>query len=521
MSMIHTFSYPDVAAAVNRLEALGFRVDSARALTRTMLDTFDGSLHRAGVCLVSHRTDSLELVLSGETTLDARLALDSLPRFATDIAPGPFRERLVALVGVRALLPLVTVTGDARSAALVNRDGKLVVAAVIYDRPRNGDGVALADCIVEVEELVGYRRHAALVTEQVAAVGVGRTGADLIALAAHRSRVDPRGFVSSPTVPLDSSTPAYDGFRAVLANLADSASANWQGSVDDVDTEFLHDLRIAVRRTRTVIREGRAVLPSTIGEEAREQFGRLGRLTGPVRDLDVFLLEWPTLTADLDVSSRTALEPLRAMAERQRSKAFAEMTALLALPEIAGIVPSWQEWLRDETRGVETQGRSEHADTPLGIVVARRVRKAHTVLLEAGRLIQSNTPADQVHDLRKDAKRLRYLIECFGSLVPDGRRKAFVSLLKTLQSVLGEHQDAEIQVARLRTFASEFHTGGGSSDTTLAIGQLIERVDERRRRARHAFADRFAGYDSNATAEALDDVLHAISQGSGKAKRIG
>ena len=58
-----------------------------------------------------------------------------------------------------------------------------------------------------------------------------------------------------------------------------------------------------------------------------------------------------------------------------------------------------------------------------------------------------DTPAEQVHDLRKDAKKLRYLLECFGSLLPKSPRKQFVKRLKALQDNLGEHQDAEVHVA--------------------------------------------------------------------------
>ena len=114
-------------------------------------------------------------------------------------------------------------------------------------------------------------------------------------------------------------------------------------------------------------------------------------------------------------------------------------------------------------------------------------------------MIRPQTPADQVHDLRKDAKKLRYLLECFGSLLPDSPRKAFVRRLKALQDNLGEHQDAEVHVTELRAISRELHQDGASSDTMLAIGQLTERLDERRIVARAEFAERFAAYDTKAT----------------------
>ena len=65
--------------------------------------------------------------------------------------------------------------------------------------------------------------------------------------------------------------PAVDGYRAVLANLAITIRANWQGTIDQSDTEFLHDLRIAVRRTRTVLGEAKGVLGhADVGEDPVE-----------------------------------------------------------------------------------------------------------------------------------------------------------------------------------------------------------------------------------------------------------
>ncbi len=85
----------------------------------------------------------------------------------------------------------------------------------------------------------------------------------------------------------------------------------------------------------------------------------------------------------------------------------------------------------------------------------RRIEKAEQRLIDHGRAITPDTPAEDVHEVRKDAKRLRYLLECFGSLLPTTERKAFVKRLKALQDNLGEHQDAEVHADMLRTMAGE------------------------------------------------------------------
>ena len=63
---------------------------------------------------------------------------------------------------------------------------------------------------------------------------------------------------------------------------------NLPGTIGDVDTEFLHDVRVAVRRTRSLLKLGRPALPAHVREAWEPQFKWLGDLTTPVRDLDVY-----------------------------------------------------------------------------------------------------------------------------------------------------------------------------------------------------------------------------------------
>ncbi len=149
---------------------------------------------------------------------------------------------------------------------------------------------------------------------------------------------------------------------------------------------------------------------------------------------------------------------------------------------------------------------------PLPKTVGRRIRRAHRVMVERGRTITPSTPAETVHELRKDAKKLRYLIECFGGLYDKAARTAFVGRLKALQDTLGEHQDAEVHAHALRTIADD-RRRRWSADTLLAIGQLVERLEQRRLASRDELADRFDAFDKKATAKALKDLLSSAGHG--------
>lgn len=498
-------------SAVARLAEMGFEFGNAHTMTRTLLDTFDGRLHGAKLRLEMREGDDLKLILVGEDIAPAHLTVSCVPRFPDDLPPGPIRSRLAAIVGVRALLPIVRVTATCTPATWYDSDGKPLVTATVHEDicVYDNDDINLPPWMIEIDELTGHAKPISKTHAVLDDLGLSHLGGDTLTMVATVIGVDLAGFSGSTNVPLDPEMRAIDGFRTVLTNLADTIVANWQGTIDQLDPEFLHDLRVAVRRTRSLLGQGKDVLPPTIVERARERFSWLGALTGLARDLDVYLIEWDNYTSPLTADVIAVLEPVRDLLERRRQSAYATLMQALQSGEATAWMTTWQTWLQEPPRD-EQQGL--HASLPLGEVVAKQIKRAQANLVEGGRLIRPDTPADQVHRLRKDAKKLRYLLECFGSLLPDAPRKTFVKRLKAFQDNLGEHQDAEVHAAELRAISRELHTSSATSDTIFAIGQLTERLDQRRIAARADFAERFAAYDTKATQRALDATLDGVTK---------
>jgi CHAD domain-containing protein len=509
----------DAAAAIAALTDLGLEFEPPHTAVRTLLDTFDGRIHGAGLRLELRESGGVEpgegggfeLVVSGPDAVPAHLGVASVPRFAADLPPGPFRARLAAIVEVRALLPIIRVTATQRRGMWRDRADKTVTTAVLHEDVHVDDGhtIDLPAWMLEIDELPGYARRAERARDMLERIGLERLDGDVLTIAARASGVDLAGFTESPTVPLDHTMPAVDGFRAVLANLADTIVANWQGTVDQVDPEFLHDLRVAVRRTRSVVSQGKKVLPPATVEQARERFGWLADLTGPARDLDVYLIEWDGYTRPLGPELVASLDPVRLLLEQRHAAAYATLITALRSPEANEWMSTWRTWLREPIPAEAEHG--VHADQPLGMVVRKRIARTQTQLVDDGRLIRSDTPAEQVHDLRKDAKKLRYLFECFASLLPKAPRKRFIRRLKAFQDNLGEHQDSDVHIAVLRDISRELYAARVSPDTMVAIGQLSERLDQRRIAARVEFTERFADYDTKATRRALAAALDGLT----------
>lgn len=505
----------DTLVAADLVAALvkaGFSVAPPQQVRRTVLETFDGRLSAAGLRLEIREQAGCELVLSAKGSAPARVTTVGFPRFSADLPAGPFRARLAEILDVRALVPTLTITAEETSATRRDRAGKARVSVTLHERVAvDGRGPVLSGWAAAVDEVAGHPDDARRARDVLRRLRLQHSPGDLLDIAVRAAGVELAGFQISPTVPLEGSEPALEAFRRVLANLAETVDATWQGTVDDVDPEFLHDLRVAVRRTRATLAEGKGVLPAPVRRDYREGFGWLGGVTGRSRDLDVYVIEWDGYVAPLGPDVSAALVPVLDHIVRERQVAHATMAAALRSDRYQQLMRAWHAWLHGPTPDLERS----RAASPIRAVAADRIANAQRRLVARGRLIGPDSPAEDLHELRKDAKKLRYLLECFGSLYPPAHRKAFVQVLKLLQDNLGEHQDTEVHVSELLAIPSRLQASGGVEPVTLiAIGQLAEQLERRRRAARDDFAGRFAAYDSESTTRRMQKLLRSATRGT-------
>ena len=120
--------------------------------------------------------------------------------------------------------------------------------------------------------------------------------------------------------------PAGQAAATILLRLLDTIEANVGGVLADTDTEFLHDLRVAVRRTRSALKLfGDALTGEVTGSEVgffAAEFKWVGDLTTPVRDLDVHLLDFDDTARWLRAAKPDDLEPFRTYLEQRRRREF-------------------------------------------------------------------------------------------------------------------------------------------------------------------------------------------------------
>ena len=113
-----------------------------------------------------------------------------------------------------------------------------------------------------------------------------------------------------------------------------------------------------------------------------------------------------------------------------------------------------------------------------------------------------------MHDLRKAAKDLRYLLEAFQPIADADRYKLVLKDLKRMQDVLGEFQDGEVQAASLRTYAQEMiDLGETRAQAILAMGELAGRFGAVQLAARSELDAHHAEYLGPATKRRISRLV--------------
>jgi CHAD domain-containing protein len=299
-----------------------------------------------------------------------------------------------------------------------------------------------------------------------------------------------RGDTGMRQAPIDRSAPATTLLVAELSAYLDAMRANIPGMLDDVDTEFLHDFRVAVRRTRSTLKLGRPALPEGVRDQWEPALKWLSGLTTPVRDLDVYELDLPVMAGWLVAADPADLQPFAVQLRRRRSVARRGLVRGLRSARFQRMLSDWEDELSDLAQSPPGQATRLTA----GELASRSIGRAYGRVMRGGAAIKPGTPPEALHSLRKRCKELRYALELFAPVSDDAARKRTVADLKILQDVLGRFQDADVQRQTLYGFAEEMRAAHAPIKALLAMGELVAHLDADQQRAREGFDRAFARF---------------------------
>lgn len=252
----------------------------------------------------------------------------------------------------------------------------------------------------------------------------------------------PRRVEKQDDIELPPDATAAEAFRRIAGTTLASLLANQPAAAAGV-MAGVHQMRIAVRRLRACLDLFRPHLDEEQAERFTEEMRQLGRILGEARDWDVFCVE--TLP---ELTSRGLAEPLLARllagAKAERAVAHARLGEEFARPALTRLVLGLAAWAEDPLAlsgmpdgGVMTE--------PLVELVPELEERLARRALRRGRRIRRRSD-EELHELRKALKKLRYGVEFMAPLHRRKRANAYLQRCKVLQERLGALNDAAVAV---------------------------------------------------------------------------
>lgn len=436
-------------ALARHVSGLGIATAGPRRqrLVSTYFDTPERTLYGAGVTLRLRRTprgtiqtvkasrairggvsnpDEIETRASGNTP-----SLESMP-------DGALRRRLGKLIDGHGIGPMFS-TDIRRRTWQFSKDGFAAELALDSGEVLS-DGASAPISEAELELKQGDIDSFLALSEQVFSE---------VPLRFSQVSKSDRGFLAigavstPPTAPLKSPPVRFartDSIGEVFALLFASASAqileNWQGVTEDDNPAYAHQMRIGIRRMRTMIKILKGRVKGGALKELNAELRGLGQLVGELRNSDVLIedIVAPAMTGTTAVGDSSALDRVLNMhRETVRAHVRAELLDrkfnrlrlhLALLPYGAG----WRQGLRD------------------GPINAFAARSLGNLWKKARRQVEKleQLSVEERHALRKDLKKLRYAMESFAPILPRRTFRNWHAKLKTLQDSFGYLNDVAL-----------------------------------------------------------------------------
>ena len=212
------------------------------------------------------------------------------------------------------------------------------------------------------------------------------------------------------------------------------------------NVEALHAWRVAVRRLRTLLRALPRKRTRAVGAEALQNHWRTwSRKLGPARDADVWheTLRDPIVSKALGASAG-GRSFLRAQSRRRRALKL-PLRALLRSKEYRRLLIGTQALIEhdlpEELSELDARQLTQSVCQAFSRLLSRARRRA-------GRLSEASEEAE-VHALRRQVRRARYLSELGGNILPTVPPKLRKRLVQ-VQTDLGVAHDADVQLALLK-----------------------------------------------------------------------
>jgi len=449
-----------------------------------ILDCFEQSLRKSRRLLLAI-DEQVELLTEEGVILSQYVKPNT--RFVAEFPEGMVKKALADLSPLRALLTIVSGTMKTGKLILTDDEKKTCVRAKLQKLiPANGKTVVL----ITPQGLRGYDQALSDMTAYIRTHGgTPLTAGNLYRMIDH-SCVN---YVAKPAIEIHPEETVFDTATKLIATYLPVARANEYGVIHDLDTEFLHDYRVSLRKIRSVLSLLKDAYDGNQTLQLKMRFSALMAPTGSLRDLDVYLLEQASFYALVPHTMHDGLDAMFSLIANKRMEEQARLAAHLKTHRYKKEIKALAK-LFSKKHKLKPGPNSSRASHDLACeLIWKRYRK----ICRLAATIHVTTPDQEIHALRIECKKLRYLMEFFGPTFPQELFDSILKPLKQLQDSLGLFNDCSVQQLNLQTFVDSLSDEQHRFKITQSVGSLMTLLYQRQFAEREKIMNAFAHFSSD------------------------
>ncbi len=471
-------------------DAFWFEQASESVHQRRYYDSFDWRLYQAKQAVYSEDKVAETRLYWQQNPAATHSASSQIPPVFAEDLPHDWQSALKPILAMRSLEEKLSLDVRVLQYNCLNRYDKTMLRLYITYYQIEGE-ISLEDNLpisLDIEPIRGYHKPYELMQARVEELGLDtQKPKNLLKRCLKLAGLKANDYSAKLRLDLTPELNTDSACRVILGHLANSLNRNYAGTCAGIDSEYLHDFRVAGRRSRALLSQVKgAFAPEQMGF-LKTELAWLSQTTSPTRDADVYLLKFETYRERLPEAMQADLEPFKQFLTQHQQICHAMLKNELEGKRYQALMQDWQDFLDKET--VISSDDAPNAKIDILTVANRRIWKAAQRLLKTGKVIDDDSPAEALHDLRKLAKKLRYLLEFFQSLYDKTEIKPLIKNLKILQDNLGDFQDFEVQAEQIQAFAEQMQNQyRANSATLMAMGALSATLLDGQAQKRSEFA---------------------------------
>lgn len=263
-----------------------------------------------------------------------------------------------------------------------------------------------------------------------------------------------------------------EAIKAIVWNCLGHLHSNEEGMLKGGNMEYLHQMRIALRRLGSALSDFSKAFPMAALNPMIQELQWLTRQLGSARDWDVFVTDtlrnvsvhFPGHSGMLALQEKCEQVRLRyhnCARDAVESARYTELMLKLAARFSAESPLASLDLPGSAYPARTAQGSDDKVEEFAGTLLAHR----HCQLKKNGKKL-AKLSGEELHALRITIKKQQHVAEFFAGLYSHKKAKRYIKLLRALQAILGKANDAAVTERLLR----ELPASEDESDEQEAVG---------------------------------------------------